>query len=176
MTDETELNLAAIQQANADYAAAHGGRPREGKPAKQLCILTCMDVRIDPLAAFGLSLGEAHVLRNAGGRASDDAIRSMALSAHALGAREFGVVHHTRCGLHGPTNDDLQQLVGGATGEDVSHIDFLSFADLDASVRDDVDAVVASGLLPADGVVWGATYDVDAATLTVVVPPRAARQ
>lgn len=141
----------------------------QGPPAKHLCILTCMDARIDPLAAFGLGLGDAHVVRNAGGRASDDAIRSMVLSAHALGAREFGVVHHTRCGVQ--TTDAAVHEQVAAAGVDVGHIAFLTFDDLDQSVRDDVDTIVGSKLLPADAVVWGAVYDVDSGRLRVVVEP-----
>lgn len=172
MIDESRLCLPHIQDANQAYAADAAARPTlAGPPAKRLCILTCMDARLDLFPALGLSVGDAHYLRNAGGRATADAIRSLVLSAHFLGTREYGVIHHTRCGLHGVTNDTIWDRVQTAAGADAPHIDFLPFADLDASVEEDVQAIVDSKLLPADAVVWGATLDVDEGTLHVVVPP-----
>lgn len=170
MTDTRDPYLPTIEEANREYAAAQ--LPSlAGRPAKQLCILTCMDARLDLYPALGLARGDAHFLRNAGGRVTDDALRSLALSAHALGTREYAVIHHTKCGLHNAANDALQQAVSEGSGGDASHIDFLPFDDLDGSVRDDVQAVLDCGLLPPGSVVWGATLDVDSGALNVVVPP-----
>ncbi|MDQ1436812.1 MAG: carbonic anhydrase [Acidimicrobiaceae bacterium] len=166
-----ELNLPRVQEANQSYASVSNRPVLSPRPAKRLCILTCMDARLDLFRALGLSPGDAHILRNAGGRASTDAIRSLVLSAHHLGTREFGVIHHTKCGLYQVSNQAIWDGVTDATGADASHIDFLPFDDLGASVRQDVDEIVGCGLLPADGVVWGATFDVDEGALTVVVPP-----
>jgi len=160
-TAVTELDR--ILKANESYTAS----PMAGPPAKRLCIVTCMDARIDPLAAFGLDLGDTHVIRNAGGRVTDDTIRSVVLSAHALGTREFGVIHHTRCGVQ-TTNDAIKEALAGL---DVGHIDFLAFDDLDQSVRDDVQALVDTKLLPPDAAVWGGVYDVDTGQLRIVVEP-----
>lgn len=122
-----------------------------------------MDARLDPFAALGLELGDAHVLRNAGGRASDDAIRSLVVSTHVLGTREVGVIHHTKCGMEGTTDAEL----GDRTG--VHGMAFLPFQELEASVVDDVGVVRAAPL--ADGtVVWGGVYDVDTGELRIVVP------
>jgi carbonic anhydrase len=130
-----------------------------------------MDARLDLFRALGLWQGDAHILRNAGGRASTDAIRSLVLSAHHHGTREFGLIHHTNCGLYQVTNEQLRDTVRQATGGDAGYIDFLPFHDLEASVREDVEAIRTCGLLPHDGVVWGATFDVDEGTLHVIVPP-----
>jgi carbonic anhydrase len=138
--------------------------PRTPRPGRRLVVLTCMDARLDLFRALGLEVGDAHLLRNAGGRATDDALRSLALSTKVLGTREIGVVHHDDCGLHGQTNEELRERTGAT-------VDFLPFDDLDGSVIDDVDAVRRCPWLPEDAVVWGAVYDVDDGGLRVVVPP-----
>ena len=165
-----ELNLDRIRTANEAFAA-DPPPAREGRPSSRLTILTCMDTRIDPYRAFGLSAGEAHILRNAGGRATDDAVRSIALSMHVLGTREIGVIHHTRCGLHGGSNADIAAKIAEGGGADASHIDFLPFDDLDQSVADDLAALRGSGLLPADAVLWGGVYDVDSGVLRITDEP-----
>jgi carbonic anhydrase len=158
-----ELELPAIVAANEAYQRAGltvAGRRSE--PARHLVILTCMDARLDLFGALGLEVGDAHILRNAGGRASPDAIRSLVVSAHLLGTREVGVVHHTKCGLEGSTQGSLSERTG------VAGLDFLAFADLDESVREDVAIIRGCGLLPAGFVVWGAVYDVDTGALRLV--------
>jgi carbonic anhydrase len=168
---DSDLNLPTILEANRAFAAGAEGPERPGVPAKKLCVLTCMDTRIDPLRALGLSVGDAHILRNGGGRVSGDAVRSIVLSAHELGTREFGVIHHTKCGLFNKTNEAVAAAVAAGGGGDASGIDFLPFDDLDGSVRDDVEALRTCGLLPPDSVVWGAVIDVDSGGLRVVVEP-----
>jgi carbonic anhydrase len=140
-----------------------GDRPRQ--PTRRLAVVTCMDARIDPLAALGLAVGEAHVLRNAGGRVTDDVLRSLALSTHGLGVREVGVIHHTGCGLHGVENAELSRQAG------LAGVDFLPFADMEAGVGEDVAALVDSGYLAPGTVVWGAVYDLDAGVVSLVREP-----
>jgi carbonic anhydrase len=140
-----------------------GDRPRE--PARRLAVVTCMDARIDPLATLGLEVGEAHVLRNAGGRVTDDVLRSLALSTHGLGVREVGVIHHTGCGLQGVDNAELNRQAG------LAGVDFLPFADMDAGVAEDVAALVDSGYLAPGTVVWGAVHDLDAGVVSLVPAP-----
>ena len=171
MIDESQLCLPRMQEANQSYAAMASRPVHSPRPTKHLCILTCMDARLDLFRALGLWQGDAHILRNAGGRASTDAIRSLVLSSHHLRTREFGVIHHTNCGLYQVTNQAIWDTVAEHAGGDASHIDFMPFDDLEASVRHDVDEILNCGLLPKDGVVWGATFDVDEGTLHVVVPP-----
>jgi carbonic anhydrase len=169
--NDPNLCLPKMLDANASYAGMASRPVHSPRPTKHLCILTCMDARLDLFRALGLWQGDAHILRNAGGRASDDAIRSLVLSSHSLGTREFGVIHHTDCGLFNTTNQAIAAKVAAGGGGDAGAIDFMPFDDLEASIREDVDKVRTCGLLPRDGIVWGGAFDVDEGTLTIVVPP-----
>src|SRR3954466_7815102 len=106
-------------------------------PARKIAVLTCMDARIDPARALGLEEGDAHVIRNAGGRAAD-ALRSLVISEQLLGTTEIVVIHHTDCGMLTFSNDDLRTKVKQELNANVDNIDFLPFKDLEQSVRDDV--------------------------------------
>ena len=129
-------------------------------PAKQVAIVTCMDPRLHPEKFLGLSIGDAHVIRNAGGRVSGDVIRSLIVSARLLRTREFVVIHHNDCSMLTFSNADLHQHLASETGLDATHIDFLPFSDITDSVREDVDALRSSPYLPTDSVVSGLMYDV----------------
>ncbi len=150
----SELN--AVLAANDRYAATFTKGDLPMPPARRLVILTCMDARIDPAQAFGVTEGDAHVIRNAGGRASEDALRSLVISTQLLGTREVSVIHHTDCGMLTFTNEQLQARLGA----DAAGIDFLPFSDLEQSVRDDMATIRASPLLPDDLAVRGFIYDV----------------
>src|SRR3954463_12895028 len=104
----------------------------DARPARHLAIVTCMDARIDVFATLGLHLGEAHVIRNAGGRVTEDVLRSLALSAHVLGVTTVVVMQHTKCGLAGVTDDELRRLTGADLG-------FLPIGDHAAALREDID-------------------------------------
>lgn len=138
-------------------------------PVRHIVIVTCMDARLDLFRLLGLDIGDSHILRNAGGRVTDDVIRSLVLSSHALGTREVVVIHHTGCGLLGATNEGLRERVERATGHRPDHIDFLPIDDVMKSVRQDVEAVQCCDLLPHDMVAWGCVYDVADGSLTRVV-------
>src|SRR3954471_6495106 len=108
-----DLQLPAVLDANAAYQKTEfHAAPRTPQPARHLVILTCMDARLDLFRSLGLEVGDAHILRNAGGRASDDAIRSLVVSTHLLGTREILVIHHTNCGLEGMSDDDVATKTG----------------------------------------------------------------
>src|SRR6476646_5453329 len=107
--------IARLLAANAGYAAAHA-KLGESRPSRHLAVVTCMDCRIDVFAALGLHLGEAHVIRNAGGRVTDDVLRSLALSIHVLGVDTLVVMQHTKCGLAGVTDEELQALTSRYRG------------------------------------------------------------
>ncbi len=156
-------NRARIFEAARAYEAAFSPNGLTAAPVHHLAVLTCMDARLDLFRLLGLEIGDSHLLRNAGGRATDDAIRSLVLSSHALGTREFAVIHHTGCGLHRTTNEAIKAQVSAATGEAAQNIDidFLPFDDEDVSVRVDVARLRACPLLPADAVIWGAVYEVE---------------
>lgn len=152
--------VTALVEANEQYVEQFDQGALPMPPARQLAVLTCMDARLHPEKFLGLSIGDAHVIRNAGGRASDDAIRSLIISSHLLNTREFVVIHHTDCGMLTFTNADLQNKLAQETNEDVSGFDFLPFGDLAESVRDDVKRIQASPLLEDSIPVTGFIYDV----------------
>jgi len=149
--------------ANDQYAAhfAKGDLPMP--PGRKVAVVVCMDARIDPAKALGLEEGDAHVIRNAGGRA-EDAIRSLAISQELLGTREIVVIHHTDCGMLTFTNDVIREKLGATNGPECDRvareIDFLPFPDVEQSVIDDVKAIKASPLLRKDVPVSGFVYDV----------------
>jgi carbonic anhydrase len=130
-----------------------------GEPARALVIVTCMDARIDPFSAFGLAPGDAHVIRNAGGRVTDDVLRSLAASWHFLGTRAVMVVHHTGCGMYTADPDAAHRRLERAVGRDLGELDLLTFADEDGSVRDDVDAIRSWEAAPGDLEARGFLYD-----------------
>lgn len=167
------MELPAILDANADYReSAFAAAARTPQPARRLVILTCMDARLDLFRALGLEVGDAHILRNAGGRVSDDALRSLVVSSHLLGTREFGVIHHTNCGLEAKTEEEVAAAVASSLGRPAPPMRYLPFGDVERSVVEDVEVIAASGALPGDAVVWGAVYDVDDGTVRVVAEPR----
>lgn len=147
-----------FSQANEQYAAGFNKGDLAMPPARHVAVVACMDARLDPAKALGLQEGDAHVIRNAGGRA-EDAIRSLVISQQLLGTREVVVVHHTDCGMLTFTDDQLRQKVHDELGADTD-IPFLAFPDLEQSVRDDVAALRSSPLLLKDVPVRGFIYDV----------------
>ena len=159
-----------ILEAARKYGDAFVPNSLTAAPTRKIVVITCMDARLDLFRLLGLEIGDSHILRNAGGRATDDALRSLTLSAHWLGTREFAVIHHTGCGLFGVTNDEIADRVERATGVR-PEIDFLPFDDVTASVATDVERIRSCPTLPSDAVVWGAVYDVAAGRLTPIGSP-----
>ena len=176
-----------VLAANEAYAAEFGEKGQLAlPPARGFAILTCMDARLDPAKYAGLAEGDAHVIRNAGGRASDDAIRSLVISHKLLGTREWFVIHHTDCGMElfdGPTIATLleesratasfdgtgwsnNQAEGGSP--EGWHVAWLTFTDLAKSVRDDVARIREHPLTPNDIPVHGFIYDVRSGKLLAV--------
>jgi carbonic anhydrase len=156
--------------ANADYAQAFELDKLPAPPARHLALVMCMDARILPLDVFGLAPGDAHVIRNAGGRVTDDTIRSLLVSTHVLKTNAVAVVHHTECGMV-TTDDTLRAAVEQATGLSTEGIEFHAIADPDADLRGDVERVRSCTLLPEGTVVAGLRYDVRTGLLTQVVAP-----
>lgn len=153
---------------NTRYAAAFDRSALTAAPLRGLAILTCMDARIDVEDALGLRVGDAHIIRNAGGLASPDAIRSIVVSQQLLGTREIVVIGHTRCGLHGADEDALRGLVATATGA-ATTIDFGAFAELDAMVREQV-AILRTEPALLRVPVHGLVYEVETGLLRDVTP------
>ncbi|MGH2835811.1 MAG: beta-class carbonic anhydrase [Solirubrobacteraceae bacterium] len=145
---------------NRAYAERAPGSELGGTPSRHVAVVTCMDCRIDILAALGLAAGEAHILRNAGGAVTDDVIRSLAISQYRLGTREVMLIHHTNCGMQTLTDDgfraELQQATGTAPAFAIE-----SFTDATADVRQSILRVRRCEFLPHRDIVRGFVYDLD---------------
>ena len=145
--------VARLIAANAAYAATPP-HVSDARPSRRIAVVTCMDARIDVFAALGLKLGEAHVIRNAGGRVTDDVMRSLALSSHVLGVEYVVVMQHTRCGLEGVTDDELRERTGADLG-------FFPIADHTEAMKQDVGLLAETPYLSKVRVIAGFVYDVD---------------
>jgi carbonic anhydrase len=161
--------LDEVLAANEAFAANFGDGELPAPPGRHLAIVTCMDARIVPLSAFGLKIGDAHVLRNAGGRVTEDVLRSLLVSTHALGVREIAVVHHTECGMAKVTDEQLRDTIERSTGNRPGAIAFHPILDPDADLRADVARLTRSELLPEGTQVRGFEYDVRTGRLRTVV-------
>lgn len=155
--------------ANEAYVALHGTAHLPLKPKTRVAIVTCMDSRLHVAQALGLALGDAHILRNAGGRVTEDTIRSLVISQQQMGTREIVVLHHTDCGAQTFTNEGFARQLRDSLGVEVGDRDFLPFTDVEASVREDMAILRQSPLIPDDVVINGAVYDVDTGRMTPVV-------
>lgn len=183
--------LQDVLSANENYAASFGSKGDLAMPpARGFAILTCMDARLDPAKFAGLAEGDAHVIRNAGGRASDDAIRSLVISYKLLGTKEWFVIHHTDCGMLTFTNEIMRDLLsqsletaavingrwtdpgtggGSRAGDD---IEWLTFSDEAGSVISDVSRIRSHPLVPATIPIYGYIYDVRTGKLVEVLGAR----
>lgn len=165
-----------LESAASAHQQAFDGGHLAAAPRRHLAILTCIDARIDPLAIFALEAGDAHIVRNAGARASEDALRSLIVSTIRMGVDRIAVVHHTQCGAAEISHLDMCDHVLARTGSDPAGVDFLFFADAPFALRCDVERIVACPYLPAGTSVAGFVYDVatghlERATPTHVVRP-----
>lgn len=158
--------LERILEANRAFAEGFDGSALGAKPGRPVLVLTCIDARMDPAAMLGFELGDANVIRNAGGRITQDAIRSALVSSWLLGTREFLVIHHTECGMTRFTDDVLHGLIRDATGIDVSGEEYLTFSDVERTAREDVAKLRAVETFPEGVNVTGFVYDVRTGALT----------
>ena len=179
--------LDEVLAANQAYAGSFGKKGELAlPPARGFAILTCMDARLDPAKYAGLQEGDAHVIRNAGGRASDDAIRSLVISYKLLGTKEWFVIHHTNCGMEFFTDDVMRGLLAnsletaalgsdgfydvghGPGSHEAKHISWLTIADQASSVTEDVRRIRSHPLVPSRIPVYGFIYDVASGKLIEV--------
>jgi len=151
---------------NAEYAASFSG-PLPLPPAKGVAVLACMDARLDVYRLLGLNEGEAHVIRNAGGVVTDDAIRSLTISQRLLGTTEIILIHHTDCGMLTFTDDSFKADIQSDTGIK-PHWSPEAFADLEADVRQSIARIKASPFVPNRNAVRGFIFDVATGKLTEV--------
>ena len=184
--------LEEVLAANAAYVSGFDKGDLPMPPGRHFAILTCMDARLDPAKYAGLAEGDAHVIRNAGGRASDDAIRSLVISYKLLGTREWFVIHHTNCGMETFTDDIMRDLLasslktatvdaagwhdsGEGPGSAEGHyIDWLTIKDNARSVVEDVTRIRNHPLVPATIPIYGYIYDVATGELVEVPDASAA--
>jgi len=179
--------LHEVLEANKKYSESFGEKGKLAlPPARQFAVLTCMDARLDPAKYAGLSEGDAHVIRNAGGRASDDAIRSLVISYKLLGTKEWFVIHHSNCGMEFFTDEVIRGLltqsletaalgaegfydVGAGPGSTQgAYIDWLTISDQARSVTDDVERIRQHPLVPKSIPIYGYIYDVTSGKLLEV--------
>ncbi|MGX2032816.1 MULTISPECIES: beta-class carbonic anhydrase [Methylocaldum] len=184
--------LNEVLSANQAYAASFNKGHLPLPPGRHFAILTCMDARLDPAKYAGLTEGDAHVIRNAGGRASDDAIRSLVISYKLLGTREWFVIHHTDCGMELFTNEIMGDLlsnsletatidasgwhdVGKGPGcTDGKYINWLTIKNQEQSVAEDVRRIRNHTLVPKNIPIYGFIYDVRSGKLVEVPAAMAA--
>ena len=150
-----------FMKANRAYVDLHGTAHLPIKPKTKVAIVTCMDSRLHVAPALGLALGDAHILRNAGGRVTEDMIRSLVISQQQMGTREVVVLHHPDCGAQTFTNPEFACHLENVLGVDVKGQDFLPFTDVEESVREDMELLRKSPLIPDDVEISGGVYDVD---------------
>jgi carbonic anhydrase len=163
-------DLKRILSANREYARKFGEKGKLGiVPARKIAILTCMDARIEPMRLAGLKPGDAHIIRNAGGRASDDAIRSLVISNRLVGTNVWLVIHHTGCGIEGLTNEKMAGIANAPfeSGE-AAYINWLTIGDRTESVRDDVRRLRSHPLTPPEVIVTGFMYDIETGLLAEI--------
>lgn len=179
--------LTEVLEANRKYTSNFGEKGKLSlPPARGFAILTCMDARLDPAKYAGLAEGDAHVIRNAGGRASDDAIRSLVISYKLLGTNEFFVIHHTDCGMEFFSNDVMRELLAssletaeltpngfrdvgrGPGSNEGGYIEWLTIADQAQAVIDDVERIRNHPLVPKSIPIYGFVYDVGSGKLIEV--------
>ena len=158
-----------IMEHNSRYAQTFGLGHLQTPPVRKLVILTCMDSRMDLEELLGLEVGDAHMIRNAGGLATDDAVRSLILSTHLLGTRAIAIIQHTECGLLSITDEQMRFRLTSETGKDASHLQFHAFTDLDSNVAAQVRRVREHPFLPKNIQVHGYVYDVKKGSLREVI-------
>jgi len=151
--------MAEVLAANDAHAAGFTKGDLAAAPARKFAVVTCMDARLDPDRILGLEPGDAHVIRNAGGLVTDDALRSLAISHWELGTTEVFVIAHSECGLLTLDEDELRDKISSA-GLDAGEVEFKAFRDLDASVRGSLRRVRESPFLPESFAATGLVYDV----------------
>jgi carbonic anhydrase len=158
-----------VLSANRDYAAGYQDRHLEGRAARGLAVVTCMDSRIEPLAMLGMDKGDAKILRNAGARVTDDVLRTLVLAVHLLAVRRVMIVAHTDCRMSKITDEQVHADILAGSGLDTRSLDFGTIADQKAVLAHDVRKVRSSPYLPADLAVIGCVYDLQTGAVSVEI-------
>lgn len=156
--------------ANRQYASGFLYKGVPPRAAAGFGLITCMDTRIEPLTAFGLVVGDAKIVRNAGGRVTPDAIRSMVLAASFLGVTGIAVMHHTGCALAGTTDEDLLAALPEEQRQHLTGVPLLAMPDPDAALAEDVQKLRSCAAMPAGVQVEGWRYNVDTGEVARLIP------
>ena len=164
-----EETLTANQKYLERFALGHLQMP----PTRKLAIVACMDARLTVEQFLGLKTGEAHIIRNAGGLVTEDALRSLIISTRLLGTRTIFIVQHTDCGMLTFRDEQLREQLQTETGSDASHLHFHAFSDLEASVRRQLKLVLENPFLPRDIDVHGFLFDVRTGRLNEIAAEEA---
>ena len=164
-------NIDHIISANQKYAEEFGSKSDlEAPPIRRLAVLTCMDARLEPLKFLGLELGEAHIIRNGGGRASEDAIRSLVISNTHLGTNEFLIIHHSDCGMEGFTQEEMGKLLKEKLNTiEGEFVNWLSIADRIESIKNDVMHIRNHPLVAQDIKISGLLFNTKTGELTQII-------
>jgi len=157
-----------LLDANRRYRSEFHDSGVAGTAAKGLAVVTCIDSRIDPLALLGLRPGDAKIIRNAGARVTDDALRSVVIAVNLLGVNRVCVVQHTDCAMVGQTDEQLRARIEAASGADASGWEFLTSTDQMATLHDDIERITTCPLVPGYVHVGGFVFDVHSGALTPV--------
>lgn len=165
--EESEPNADELVESNLRYSQNFPARGLPGPPQRRLAVVTCMDARLDVFGMLGLRIGEAHIIRNAGGVVTDDVIRSLCLSQRALGTREVVLLHHTDCGLQKVTEDGFKAEIEAELGIKPAWA-VESFTDPHADVRQSMRRIEASPFVQHTAHLRGFVYDVDTGLLAEV--------
>jgi carbonic anhydrase len=159
-----------VLAANQIYAHTHELRELTPRPQRQLAVLTCMDTRLS-IRTLGLKTGDAHIIRNAGGIVTDDALRSLLVSHYLLGTQEFMIINHTDCGLTKTGEDDMRRRIQNSAGTAaVAPAHFYCFQDFDQNVRDQIQKLRTHPWVPQSVAVRGFVYDVTTGLLREIQP------
>lgn len=157
-----------VLSANTDYVTTFGLRGLPAVAGRGVGIVTCMDSRIEPLEMLGLEPGDAKILRNAGARVTEDVLRTLILATHLLEVRRIMVIAHTKCRMSSATDEEVAQEIHAESGINVRSVDFHMIGDQHATLRRDVQRIMASPFLPPGVVAAGFLYDVDTGAVTEI--------
>jgi carbonic anhydrase len=157
-----------LLDANRKYRARFTDPGVSGRAAKALAVVTCIDSRIEPLAVLGLQVGDAKIIRNAGARITDDALRSLVISVNLLDVRRVALLHHTECAMAGVSDDELRGRIAAAAGTDASGWKLFTMHDQGAAVAADIERMRSCALLPSDLEIGGLLFDVHTGAVSVL--------
>jgi carbonic anhydrase len=159
-----------LLDANRRYRTEFADSGVSGRAAKGLAVVTCIDSRIEPLAVLGLRVGDAKIIRNAGARITDDALRSLVIAVNLLGVNRVALLHHTECAMAGVSEDDLRERIAAASGADATGLELFTMVDQKAAAASDIERLRACPLVPPTVEVGAFIFDVHTGDVSPLMP------